>query len=246
MTVVNAVEVAASTKKNNGETLINIVLDETGSMNSCWDATISSFNDYVGSQKGQDGVCKVTMSMFSSSGYGRQHLQLAGGVVAQGGIRTLYTNKDVNEVELLSRSNYRPNGGTNLYDAIGTTIRNIESQLYGQSEVPNVLIVIITDGGENSSTEFSLAAVKALVQAKETEGWTFVYLGANQDAWQVGQSFGLARGQTMTYSTDNMADTTASLASATVAYRGTRSMNLVGSAAVDREFFDRIDPSKKV
>jgi hypothetical protein len=50
----------------------------------------------------------------------------------------------------------------------------------------------------------------------------------------------------MTYSTDNMADTTASLASATVAYRGTRSMNLVGSAAVDREFFDRIDPSKKV
>lgn len=240
MTIVNAVEVAASTKKNNGETLINIVLDETGSMNSCWDATISSFNDYIGGQKSQDGVCRVTMTMFSSvAGWN------FGSNTEITDIRNLYSNKLVEQVELLSRSNYRPSGGTNLYDAIGTSIRGIEAQLEGQDEVPNVLMVIITDGDENSSKEFRLSDIQNMVKAKEAEGWTFVYLGANQDAWKVGQAFGLAQGQTMTYSTSNMEAVSKSLGVATATYRSTRFADASLASTVETNFFAPADDSDK-
>ena len=234
MTIVNAVEVAASTKKNNGETLINIVLDETGSMNSCWDPTISAFNDYLGSQKSLDGVCKVTMTMFSNAGgYGTR----GAGV----NIRTIYSDTPVADVTPLSRANYRPNGGTNLYDAIGTAIRNTEAQLAGQDTVPNVLMVIITDGEENCSTEFTVAGIKDLVKAKEADGWTFVYLGANQDAWKVGQAFGLAKGQTKSYDTANMSATMADVASSTMAYRSTRGVFGSANGTVEKDFFGKGD-----
>lgn len=232
MTIVNAVEVAASTKKNNGETLINIVLDETGSMNSCWGPTISAFNDYLGSQKGLDGVCKVTMSMFSDTN------QWAA-TSTKNSIRTIYSNTPVADVTPLSRSNYRPNGGTNLYDAIGTAIRNTEAQLAAQDTVPNVLMVIITDGEENCSKEFTVSGVKDLVKAKEAEGWTFVYLGANQDAWKVGQAFGLAKGQTKSYDTANMAATMADVSGSTMAYRSTRGAFGSANGTVEKDFFGK-------
>lgn len=229
MTIVNAVE-AVSTKKNNGETLLNIVLDETGSMNSCWDNTISAFNDYLGGQKTADGVCKVTMSMFSDKTSWTRG-------VASDKIRSIYTNTPVSDVVELSRSNYRPEGGTNLYDAIGTAIRRVEAQLDAQDSVPNVLMVIITDGEENCSREYTVQGIKDLVKAKEAEGWTFVYLGANQDAWKVGQSFGLAKGQTKTYDTDNIVATMASVGAATMSYRATRGLTGSANGTVEKEFF---------
>lgn len=237
MTIVNAVEVAASTKKNNGETLINIVLDETGSMNSCWEPTISAFNDYLGSQKTAPGVCRVTMSMFSDkSSWNRKD--------AGDKIRTIYSNTPVADVTPLSTSNYRPDGGTNLYDAIGTAIRRTEAQLAGQDTVPNVLMVIITDGEENCSKEFNVQGIKDLVKSKEAEGWTFVYLGANQDAWKVGQSFGLSKGQTKSYDTQHMAATMASVSGATMAYRSTRGVFGMANGTVEKDFFkDETDAS---
>jgi hypothetical protein len=103
--------------------------------------------------------------------------------------------------------------------------------------VPDVLIVIVTDGGENSSREFNLDAVRELIKAKETEGWTFVYLGANQDAWNVGSQFGLSKAQTMTYSTSNMKGTMNTLAEATTSYRSMRSSGDVAYGSVTKNFF---------
>lgn len=250
MTVVNAVEVATTqSKPNNGNTLINIVLDETGSMNSCWDATIASFNDYIGSQKTVGGNCAVSLATFSTQGrFGAVRSMSLNMTAAMqkardsgDNVRTVFENVNVQEVGPLSRESYKPNGGTNLYDAIGATIERVSRQLEGQDSIPNVLVVIITDGEENASTEYNLDAVKKLIQAKEQEGWTFVYLGANQDAWKVGASFGLSKGQTMSYSTDHMDSTMATLSAATSTYRATRSA-MAGSAAsldtVERNFFD--------
>lgn len=248
MTEVIAVEVSTtSSKPRNGATLINIVLDETGSMNSCWDATISSFNEYIGSQKTTEGDCSVSLYTFSTLGrYGgtimrsaidmNQTMQKARD--SGNDIRPVFENVPVQDVGLLTRENYRPNGGTNLYDAIGATIRNVESQLSGKESVPDVLVVIITDGEENASTEYRLDDIRKLIAAKEQEGWTFIYLGANQDAWQVGASFGLAKGQTMTYNTDEMIETMNVLADATTSYRNLRSSGAVASGTVSRNFFD--------
>lgn len=242
MTQVNAVEVVTTstpTKPSNGETLITLVLDETGSMNSCLDATISSINDYIGSQKGQEGIANVSLFKFSdTAGYARSYANVGAKPAVQSElIRTVFENKVVTEVPELTRSNYKPDGGTNLYDAIGSTIRRVEAQLSGLTEVPDVLVVIVTDGGENASKEFKLADVKALVQSKEQEGWTFVYLGANQDAWQVGQSFGLSKGQTMSYETTAMNATMSTLAESTATYRSLRSSGQVARGSVTKNFF---------
>lgn len=213
MTIVNAVE-AVST---NNQTFINIVLDETGSMEICRQSTISSFNEYIQSQKAQPGDCFVSLTMFSTKWN-----------TSDGPVRTVYKNIPISEVQDLTLETFVPDGGTNLYDAIGKTINGIES-----TPDSNMLMVIITDGDENSSREFKLEEIKSMVQEKEKQGWTFVYLGANQDAWQVGASFGLARGQTMTYDTSNMHGTMATLNAATSVYRSTRAY----SKSAEKNFF---------
>ena len=252
MTEVTAVEVIASTsnrRPSNGETLISLVLDETGSMMSCYDSTITSVNDYIGSQKNAPSVAKASLYTFSSNGlYGGAHMR-AFGVNMQAAmqdardtgkeIRPVFENVAIAEVGFLDKNNYRPNGGTNLYDAIGTTIRRVEAQLAPLAEIPNVLVVIVTDGGENASHEYNLAAIKNMIKEKEAEGWTFIYLGANQDAFSVGSSFGLSKGQTMTYSTDSMDSTMATLASATTTYRSARSVKgFAADGQVERNFFN--------
>lgn len=246
MTEVSAVEVSSTTRPSNGETLITLVLDETGSMMSCYDSTISSVNDYIGSQQNAPGVAKVNLYTFSSTGsFGyatapsgiNMNKAMSEARSTGNSIRTVFENTEVSEVGFLSRENYRPNGGTNLYDAIGHTIRRVEDQLSPLAEVPNVLIVIVTDGGENASTEYDLKAIQSLIKDKEGQGWTFVYLGANQDAWSVAKSFGLSQGQAMTYDTNNMEGTMATLASATSVYRSTRATGEVAQGSVTREFF---------
>lgn len=248
MTQVTAIEVPTTStptpnKPSNGEVLITLVLDETGSMNSCWDSTISSVNDFLGTQKSQDGVAHASLFKFSTGGYNSPR-NLVAHDSGNTSIRTIFENKEISKVELLSRDNYRPNGGTNLYDAIGSTIRRIEAQLAPLAEVPDVLCVIVTDGDENASTEYTLDAVKALVQAKEQEGWTFVYLGANQDAWKVGQAFGLSKGNTMSYSTSQMESTMSNLAAATSVYRSSRMGGAVARGVADQNFFGADDEAE--
>ncbi len=231
MTIVNAFEVApvASTPKT--ETLIQFVLDETGSMNSCWDATINSFNEYIGSQKTvNDGmVCRVGLTKFSDTGRSLSN-QLSES------IRNVYVQQDIQTIPELTRSTYRPNGGTNLYDAIGKTIVDLDAIVKPNQ---NVLAVIITDGEENCSSEYNVQTIKTMIEDRQAKGWTFVYLGANQDAWKVGSSFGLAKGQTMSYSTAEMASTMDSLSMATTTYRSARSMFAADnkSGEVAKDFF---------
>ncbi|WP_197510642.1 hypothetical protein [Tessaracoccus coleopterorum] len=51
----------------------------------------------------------------------------------------------------------------------------------------------MTDGHENASKEWTHPAVKALIEQQEGSwSWTFSYLGANQDAIEVGASIGIS------------------------------------------------------
>ena len=236
MTKVQAFEVETTStparKPSNGETLITLVLDETGSMYSVLDATISSVNDYIGSQKAADDVAKVNLFKFSQLGGWNTR------TAKEAGLRPIVENMDVVNVAELNRQNFTPSGSTNLYDAIGLSIKHIENQLKDQDSVPDVLMVIVTDGGENASTEYKLSDIKSMIADKEAEGWTFVYLGANQDAWSVGSSFGLSKGQTMTYSVSDMDGTMETLSAQTTAYRSMRSTGAVAYGSVTKNFFD--------
>lgn len=238
MAIVNAFEVAPVTSTPKTSTLIQFVLDETGSMNWIADATISSFNEYVGSQKSvNDGLqTLVSLTKFSQTGVTLYRGRTDNDPKAPASIRTVFDRTDIQSVPQLTRANYTPNGGTNLYDAIGETIAHLDRTV-GDHE--NVLVVIMTDGEENSSREYTAASIKQLVEARQAKGWTFVYLGANQDAWKVGATFGLAKGQTMSYSTADMAGTMSTLSAATTSYRSARSAFASDSRGgqVEKNFF---------
>jgi len=239
MAIVNAFEVAPVTSTTKTATLIHFVLDETGSMNWITDSTISSFNEYVGSQKTVNDGLKtlVSLTKFSDTGGVRLYRRSADNDPSRGrSVRTVFDRTDIQAVPQLSRNTYTPNGGTNLYDAIGETIAHLDRTV---TDAENVLVVIMTDGEENCSREYNAASVKKLVEERQAKGWTFVYLGANQDAWKVGSTFGLSKGQTMSYSTADMSGTMANLSMATTAYRSARSVGAADSKSglTDHNFF---------
>ena len=93
------------------------------------------------------------------------------------------------QVKKLDSKSYQPGGNTALNDAIGITVRKVEAD---QPKVDKVVTVIMTDGEENSSREWTHDAVRGLIEQKEKEGnWTFVFLGAGLDAWHQGRSYGV-------------------------------------------------------
>jgi len=89
-----------------------------------------------------------------------------------------------------------PRGNTALLDAIGQTLNTVGARLSKTPEAERpgkVIVVILTDGMENASKEFSAARVKEMITEQHGKySWEFVYLGANQDAFKVGNSYGIA------------------------------------------------------
>lgn len=101
---------------------------------------------------------------------------------------------------------YQPRGGTALYDAIANTITNLATKLKGERESEKCLVIVMTDGQENSSQEYSLRdngkkRLFDLIQAYEKKGnWTFVYLGANVNSFAEAQAIGIPVGNAAYYS----------------------------------------------
>jgi hypothetical protein len=95
----------------------------------------------------------------------------------------------LSNIRKLDKKTYVPGGNTALNDAIGITVRKVDAD---RPQVDKVVTVIMTDGEENSSREWTHDAVKALISQKESEGtWTFVFLGAAPDAWDQGRGYGI-------------------------------------------------------
>ena len=108
-----------------------------------------------------------------------------------------------------------------LSKRIGDTINNVNTVLAGskKKDRPGVIITIMTDGEENSSRRFNNEQIKAMVKAAEAADWTFVFLGANIDAFSVGSTFGMSVSNSTSYSTANMAGTMASVSASTTRMR---------------------------
>lgn len=135
---------------------IVFLLDETGSMEDCKSDTIGGFNNFLKTQKKSKENIKLSITLFNSSK-----------------IEKRYINEPIENVELLSKENYNPSNLTPLWDAIGTTIKELNNK-------KNVLFVILTDGEENSSKEFVAKTVKKLIKEKEKKlKWSFLFLGAD-------------------------------------------------------------------
>lgn len=157
-------------------TAIYFVLDRSGSMYSCVDDTIGGFNSFVDKQK-QDNP-NGTMSLFLFSDV----------------VENVYQNKPIKDVEKLTKESYFPVGSTSLCDAIGHTIKFAEKDTQNE----NKIVVILTDGFENTSKTYTKAHINDLID-HHTPQWQFVFLAANQDAIQTASGFGIAPASAMTF-----------------------------------------------
>lgn len=150
-----------------------IILDESGSMERIKRAAINGMNETVQSirdaqKKHEDQEHIVSLVSFNSSE-----------------IKGIYDCVPAAEVKELTDKEYVPECCTPLYDAMGLSLNHLRAKVNDEDKV---LVTIITDGEENSSSEYSSAAIKALVDSLKEKGWVFAYIGANQDVLKVAQT----------------------------------------------------------
>lgn len=180
---------------------ISFILDETGSMQSVKGQTISGFNEYVETLKGGDDAGRIR---FALTRFNDEKVDV------------VYDGVRLDEVAELTEETYWPTSLTPLYDAIGHTIRALEKRLAGKKR--KVLVVIQTDGAENASKEFTQGVIFSLISEKKGAGWTFAFLGADQDAYQTGARLGIERGNVMEYTSGETHQTFGRTATATLNY----------------------------
>lgn len=159
-------------------TEIAVIMDESGSMGSVTNDVIGGYNTFIEDQKKEKGECKLTLTKFHTE------------------VNQVFEGKDIQDVEDLSRDTYTPGGSTALFDAIVKTIKAMKKRLstkYFAGKQPKVLFLIMTDGEENSSVEVrTKAEVKKIIEdCQKSDGYEFMYIGANQDAFAESSSMGI-------------------------------------------------------
>ena len=167
-------------------THIEVILDRSGSMDSCLSATIEGFNRFLADQKKVGGRCTVTQVQFDDL------------------YEIHYHYSEIENVPFINRETYVPRGGTALIDAMGKSINRLGQELAAKPEhlrPSKVIVLIQTDGQENASREFSRTAVFEMIKRQQEKyGWDFVFAGTNQDAIASAQSYGIPTRSAIYYS----------------------------------------------
>lgn len=158
------------------ETEIVVVLDRSGSMQSISQSTVDGFNTFLNEQQNAEGDAYITLVQFDD----RYEMD--------------YKGIPVSEAKpLINGETFSPRGMTALFDAIGKTINELDTDR-------DVVFVIITDGHENASREYKKDAVMKMIEDLEkNKGWYFLFLGANQDAIKAGGNIGISMNKSFTY-----------------------------------------------
>ena len=157
-----------------------LIIDESGSMQSIYEQALSGINETLNGIRNAEKDYpdqKQYVSLVTFEGNGMD------------GVKTRRDCVPAASLENMTRADYRPGGCTPLYDAMGRAISQLDSRI---KEGDAVLVTIITDGMENSSCEYSGTAVKELVARQREKGWTFAYIGANQDAVEVAKELNIS------------------------------------------------------
>ncbi len=171
-------------------TYYQIILDESGSMSDCQNATLQ------GLMEQQNKVKELSLK------YPDQEVRM-GICTFNNAVKFVLKDHKVDELFCSEELNYRPAGGTALFDAIGFTINELLE--LPMKEEDSFVVIIITDGYENASHVFSHSKIQLLIEELEKSGkWTFTYLGATIDSVDIATDLNIKQANTMRFSKKNM------------------------------------------
>lgn len=189
-------------------TEIVVIMDRSGSMHNIQGAMEEGFAHFMAEQRKIPDPCNVTFYRFNSN------------------VDKVFEERPLQQVEAML---LEPTGGTALLDAMGTAIVGVGARLAAKPEDQRpgkIVVVVITDGQENASTEYTSARVADLVkQQSETYNWQFAFLGANIDSFAVAAALNIERASTQDYaaSGSGVKGMVSDLASGVSNYRSSRS-----------------------
>ena len=167
-------------------TIVAFLLDESGSMSRVRHEAVTGLNEYIDTLKGDPSPTSLRLTTFNSNR-----------------TRVIFDFQDVQAIEKISNHSYRPDCATPLLDNIAWSILATDNYLKGRLEELDVMFTIMTDGLENASSSFTRSEVSLMIKARESEGWMFTYLGANQNARAEGRRMGIKSKYAATYEYDN-------------------------------------------
>ena len=160
-----------------GLTEIICVIDKSGSMESKLEDAIGGFNGFLAEQQREEGEALMTLTLFDTD------------------YNIIHDGVPVADVPRLTADTYRPGGMTALLDALGRTIDKVADRIHdapGDERPERVVVVVITDGLENSSREYRRDQVaERIVRRRDEDGWEFVFLGADLESIREAQSMGI-------------------------------------------------------
>ncbi len=176
------------TKQTRTQVFNVIILDKSGSMECIRQAAVSGFNETLnGIKKAQEKFADTQehfVSLLTFCDCEKKYV---------------FDKVPVGEARSLTMDDYQPCCCTPLYDAMGFTLTSMRNHVKNIEDAV-VVVTIITDGLENASKEYTGAAVKQLVEQLKGEGWTFTYMGANQDSVEVAFSLSIRNARNFDYS----------------------------------------------
>jgi len=190
---------------NTDLTLIAFLLDRSGSMQSIKSDVTGGFDAFLTEQRTGKGECRVTLAQFDDQ------------------YEVVYSARPLAEVPPLELI---PRNSTALLDSMGKLITDTAAEIAAlpeESKPGTVIVAIMTDGLENASHEWTRPAIKSLVEQQTNEfGWEFLYMGADQDAVEVGTGLGVRAEQSVSYARGRSHDAMAAMSANVRGYRTAR------------------------
>lgn len=199
-------------------THITVILDRSGSMETIRKDTIGGFNAFLKAQQKLPEKATLTLVQFDS----------------QDPYEVVCHFKPLEEVAKLTVKTFVPRGATPLLDAMGRGINDLAEtigKMTAKQRPDKVMLVVVTDGQENSSREFSKKQVEKLIKERtKRDEWQFVYLSSDMNAVHEAHGLGFDANATMAYrhNTQGVDDAWSTLSASSVRYRSAvdKSMNL--------------------
>lgn len=165
------------------------ILDRSGSMSGLESDTIGGYNAMLEKQKKEPGEAIITTVLFDDR------------------YDILHDRINLKGIAPITDKEYYVRGSTALLDAVGRTISkigNAQKHTAEDERAEHVMFVITTDGMENASREYNYEKVRQMIEHQNNKyGWEFIFLGANIDAVETAERFGISKDRAANYNADS-------------------------------------------